>query len=390
MQPELPTTYVRVDRSALKANYGQVRRVLEQRTLLCAVVKANAYGHGLVPTARLFAECSCDMLGVASPDEGVELRKGGLETPILVFHPPTREEAQAAAEHGLTVTLTDLEHARYLASAVRDRSQRVDYHVEIDVGLGRSGYQDEPGDLLQAARDLLGYPASGLWAHMGPRMVPDKLPKATPLRWAETSDVPGRLSYLGAQRTRLRAKDAPAPIFHVAASGALCDAPWLQWDIVRIGSLLYGAYPSSVRHRPFSLRPAIELRTRIVELRTVPRGALIGYGGEFRAARPTRLATLPVGLHHGVGTLPESTVSVATGVKRLLARGHGSRGRAFRAPLARLGEQHAPLVGRVSLNECTIDVTDVPDAKLGDEVTVPARMTTLNPTLPRILVDGDS
>jgi alanine racemase len=219
-------------------------------------------------------------------------------------------------------------------------------------------------------------------------MVPGTLPAEAPSSWRAAGDTPARLAYLEAMRQELRDKPDLSLAFHVAASAVLCDQPRLHWDLARIGCLLYGVIPSFAQRRGLRVQSAIELRTRIVALRTLPREAAIGYGAEFRTARETRLATLPVGLSHGVALLPESSVNLATGVRRLLVRYAGSRGRAYRAPLARLDAGEAPLVGRVSLNECTVDVTDLPGVSLGDEVSVPARMTTLNPSLPRVYVEA--
>jgi alanine racemase len=389
MSQSLPTTYARVNRTALRRNVRTVKGGLDPQTALCAVVKANAYGHGLAATAKLFAECGADMLGVASIDEGIELRRAGLESPVLVFHALTGEETEAAAEHNLAITLTRPESASGLSSASGRHGGRPEYHLEVDVGLGRSGCRDDPEEFLRKAEEAAGYPPAGIWAHLGPGMTPDELPKTPPSRWEQATDVPSRLAYLAALRDRLQA-GGRAPSFHVAASEALCNCPALQWGMVRIGSLLYGVHPSFAKRRPFDLSAAIELRTRVVELRTIPRGALVGYGGEFRATRKTRLATLPVGLYHGVGVIPESAVSVGTGVKRWLACWRGSRGGTFRPLLVRIGEQRAPIVGRISLNECTVDLTNLVPPAIGAEVVVPARMTTLNPTIPRIYIDEES
>ncbi|MBM3475236.1 MAG: alanine racemase [Armatimonadetes bacterium] len=379
-----PTTYVRVNRAALRRNLQAVKGALDPTTRLCAVVKANAYGHGLVPTARLFAEQGCDVLGVAAVEEGLELRRAGLETPILVFHPPTDDEVSVAAQNHLTVTITQAEHIARLAEVQRERGVPVAYEVQVDVGLGRSGCVGNPEAFVAQAQEATGHPPSGIWGHIGDRLqVTGDRDGAVPHHLSPTT------RHLAVLRERLRAA-GEAPLFHVAASRLVCDCPALQWDMVRIGSLLYGAYPSYAQRRPFALSPALELRTRIVELRTIARGTRIGYGGEFRAARETRLATLPVGLYHGVGVIPESAVSIGTGAKRWLALWLGSRGGTFRPPLVRLGRSRAPIVGRISLNECTVDVTSVPEATLGAEVVVPARMTALNPAIPRVYIDDES
>lgn len=387
MAVSVPLTYVRVNTATLRRNLQTVREALRPTTRLCAVVKANAYGHGLVPIARLFAEAGCDMLGVASMEEGVQLRSGGLSTPILVFHPVRAGELAVARQHNLTLTLTRPDSASELRRSVSS-SAALDYHLEIDVGLGRSGHQGDPREFVRSAEAAIGYPPSGVWAHLGPRMVPPRLPEKAPSTWANAVDVAGRLRYLSALRDSLHAQGHPIA-FHVAASGAFCDCPELQWDMVRIGSLLYGVYPSFVKQRPFRLQTALELRTHIVDVRPVRKGTRVGYGAEFRTSSDARLGTIPVGLSHGVGLIPESTVSLARAAKRWLGHWHRSwAGASAVVRICQTGEV-VPIVGRISLNECTIDVTDAKGAVIGTEVAVPARMTTLNPLIPRVYVEED-
>jgi alanine racemase len=385
MASTTPISYVRVDRSALRHNFGEVIRHLTGRARLMPVLKANAYGHGLVEVARLFAELGSPALGVASVEEGLALREARVLTPITAFQPPLPDQLPLAAGNRLTVTVTQPEHVDALAQWAPDCG----YEVAIDVGLGRSGHTGDPEAFLAYAVAHIGRPASGVWTHLGAGMAPERLPERVPDAWPAMGSAAARLRYLDALRGRLAQGALPRPIFHATASAALCDTDCLLWDQVRIGSLLYGAYPPSPRRRPFDLRPTLELRTHIVELRALPAGASVGYGGEFRTRRATRLATVPVGVSHGAALLPESAASVPAAARRAVTRALGRWGRMFRPSLARVGGQWAPVVGRVSLNECTLDVTDIPSAAPGDEVSVPARMTTLSPALPRVYVDSD-
>ncbi len=390
MDPERPFagTYVRIDQSALLHNFQQVAGYLGGRAKLCAVVKANGYGHGLVEAARLFAKLGCDALGVAAVEEGVRLRQAGVETPVLVFQPALVDELPAAFEHDLTITITQPEHVEALANFAAKRQGRGRYQIEVDIGLGRSGCRSDPAEFYRQAATRLGYGACGIWAHLGAGLTPRSLPGEPVASWRQARRIADRLQYLQGFRGSFAGAPGDRPLFHVAASPTICDTELLCWDMVRIGTLLYGHYPSYTRRRPFQLRTALELRTRIVELRVLPPDTPVGYGGEFRTRRQTRLATLPVGLSHGVAVVPESTVSLRAGAKRFLKLRMSRSGRRFRPSLVWVAGAQAPVVGRVSLNECNIDVTSVPAAKLGDEVAVPVRATTLNPAIPRVHV-GD-
>lgn len=381
-------TYARIDQAALRHNFHQVAEYLGKRAKLCAVVKANAYGHGLAEVGRLFAELGCDALGVAAVEEGVRLRQAGVRVPILVFQPPIVGELPAAIEHNLTVTVTQIEHVETLASFVPRREGRGSYQIEVDVGLGRSGCRTDPAEMYRQAATRLGFAASGIWAHLGPRLTPRSLPDQPAASWRQAHGVADRLRYLASFRESFADAPGDRPLFHVAASPTICDSDLLLWDMVRIGTLLYGHYPSYTRRRPFRLRTALELRAPIVELRTIPADTPVGYGAEFRTRRQTRLATLPVGLSHGVAIVPESMVSLQAGLRRFVRLRMSRSGRRFRPTLAVVAGLGVPIVGRVSLNECNIDLTDVPAAKLGDEVAIPVRATTLNPAIPRVYVEG--
>ena len=299
-----------------------------------------------------------------------------------------RYRHSASIEHDLTITITQPEHIEALANFATKREGKGSYQIGVDVGLGRSGCRTDPAEFYRHSATRLGLAASGIWTHLGPRLTPRDLPERPPASWRTARPVAERLRYLGSFRQSFADAPGDRPSFHVAASATLCDTDLLMWDMVRIGTLLYGNYPSYTRRRPFRLRSALELRTHIVELRVVPADAPVGYGGEFRTRRQTRLATLPVGLSHGVAMVPESTVSLRSGVRRFLKVLLSRSGRRFRPALAQVAGAIAPIVGRVSLNECTIDVTDIPTAKLGDEISVPARTTTLNPAIPRVYTDG--
>ncbi|HJN14695.1 MAG TPA: alanine racemase [Armatimonadota bacterium] len=385
MRDDLPTTYAQVDQSALRHNARAVLDHLDGRASLCAVVKANAYGHGLLQTSRLFAEAGAEALGVADIDEAIAIRQSGLETRIMLFHPLAEADIPDALEHRLTITVTQDEHVAALASACEAQGAQAEWQLAVDVGLGRSGTTSNPAELLRSASRRLGRGPWGIWTHLGPHMAPESLPTEPPPTWEQARDIPQRLRHLDAMRERLREEPDP-PVFHAAASCAMCDTDALLWDMVRVGTALYGAYPPA-RPRILDLKPALSLRSRIVELRTVPAGIQVGYGGEFRTKRETVLATVPVGLFHGVGVVPYSSISLRVAAKRSARRALGRRGRPFRAAITTVREASAPIVGRISLNECAVDVTDVAGVALGDAITVPTRMTSLNPVVPRVFID---
>jgi len=174
-------------------------------------------------------------------------------------------------------------------------------------------------------------------------------------------------------------------LLHCAASALTIEDPDSHLDMVRVGTLLYGQYPDHVKRRELDLRETFELRSRIAHIGTVGIGGKIGYGGEFRCRRVTRLATLPVGYYHGLGMMPVSATSRGPAcAKHVLSRWMAAWGRSWRGPVVRIGAAVAPVVGRISMDHCAVDVTDLPDARPGDRVVMSVRRLAVPPDVPRI------
>lgn len=378
-------TYVAVNRTALDHNARQVRGHLHPQSRLLAVVKANAYGHGLVQAARVFVAAGAQWLGVSTVDEGVQLREAGLDAPILTFLPPLGgDELAALVAHRLTATVVAVSQYHDLAAACREQQQTATCHIYVDGGLGRLGGDDSLPDLLDALRAFPAVAATGIYTHFGPPGSGELLEELAVLR-------PG-----GAVRGfAALAREAAAqfagerPLLHVAASTLFLESRDHHLDLVRVGTLLYGQYPDHVRERPLNLRDdTFALRSRIVALHTLPAGAKIGYGGEYVCRRETRIATVPVGVAHGLETVPASVAARPRSLlKALLAQRANRRGDTRYAPQARLEGRAAPLVGRVSMDQCCLDVTDLPEAQIGSEVTLPIRRLAASAALPRVYVD---
>jgi len=426
-----PLTYVRVDRSALRHNLQAVLARLGGGARLMAVVKANAYGHGLVEAARVFAAEGADWLGVATVGEGLALREAGLRLPIAVFLPAAEEECEPLLRAGLVATVTQREHLQWLETAAQRLATQAGRNGQWAGQPARQCGGYHPADRL-AAGPTAHSPLAGEWqllygSGLGRSGWVPGTPLPQPAEWPHLR-CRGAFAHLDhADYAGLRDAAAVLPpetrlgeLAHIAASGAFCESlvaeePQRLWlDMVRIGTLLYGQYPvgcalavmlSEEKHlgrdpsltlrvtdngAALVLRRTFELRTGIVEVRTLPRRTAIGYGREFVCPAGTRLATLPVGLRHGVGMQPESLAARPQhALRRLLRVRLGRLGTTFQPPCCAVAGRQAPLVGRISLDQCNLDVTDVPAAQLGAEVIVPTRMTTTPADLPRVYVDAE-
>ena len=331
--------WVEIDLEALANNLRLARTLVPQRTRLCAVVKADAYGHGLVPAARAFAAAGADLLAVATLEEGLQLRAGGILTPVLILFPLPAGAAAEAARAQLDVVATDRESAaRLIAESLpSDRLLRV--HLEVETGLQRGGVQpDEAGQVAAALTAAPGIELGGLWSHL-----------ASP-HDAAFSAIQRRRFEDAARSVANEGLDAPP--FHLDASGGLLYGTGASADVVRPGLMLYGVAPAVPPGAAFSaagaevaarLIPAMSLHARPLRVASVPEGAPVGYGGLWTAPRDSRIATLPLGYGDGFSR------TYQPGSEALV------RGR------------RVPLVGSVAMDAIEADVTDVPGVSTEDE-----------------------
>jgi alanine racemase len=314
-------------------NLAEVRRVVGAGVAVCGVVKADAYGHGAVPVARSLVAAGIEHLAVASCDEAVELRRAGIAAPILVFAGARPARAREAARLGLDLAVWSAADVRALGAALAP-GERLAVHVKIDTGMHRFGAPADQLPELVAALRAGPFEVAGAMSHFA---CADEAghPSVAAQRDAFARAL-GVLEELGV-RPRLR---------HLANSAGTLADPRARYDMVRAGLLLYGCAPAPGLAAGLDLRPVMRLESRIAQIKTILPGDSVGYGFTFTAGRATRIAVLPVGY--------------AFGYPRALS----NRGAAL------VRGRLAPVVGTISMDHVTLDVTDVPDAAEGDVVTL--------------------
>lgn len=300
---------------------------------ILAIVKANAYGHGAVPVARALAQAGVGRFGVATLDEGIQLREAGIEDPIIVLGTLVPSEMPAVVAHRLTPVVYDLRMIRDLIRQVPPDVQPYPVHIKIDTGMGRLGLNpDQWPALLETAgldRRLM---LEGLMTHLADADSDDP---------AYTSR---QLERFHAALGHVAASGHKPPLVHMANSAGIIMHPASHFSLVRPGIMLYG-YHTLSRARPgLDLRPVLTWHTTIALIRSIPPGGCVGYNRTFTATRPSRIAVLPVGY--------------ADGYSRHLS----NRG------IVLIGGRRMPVVGRVSMDMTMVDVTDLPDIKPGDPV----------------------
>ncbi|MBI2365936.1 MAG: alanine racemase [Deltaproteobacteria bacterium] len=341
MMTTIPTgrpTLCTIDLAALRWNLRQVRAKVGAQVKILSMVKANGYGHGAPAVARVLAEEGSDGFGVATLEEGVELRQAGIGKPILVVAGTYVEQLDQFFENNLTPVVHDLESLRRLENAVQARGATMNVHLKIDTGMGRIGFLAAEIDFwLAELKKLRALQIDGMFSH-----------------FSTAENVAGdftraQLVTFSNQVQRLRAEGIAPPLVHLANSAATITLPAAYFDMVRPGIMLYGIYPSAAMANQIELKPVLSWQTRIVQLKKVPAGTSISYGQTFVTERESLIATLPVGY--------------ADGYSRLLS----NRGAAL------VRGKRAPVAGRVCMDLTMLDVTAIANVQQGDEVVLLGR-----------------
>ncbi|MBI3318130.1 MAG: alanine racemase [Candidatus Omnitrophica bacterium] len=329
--------WIEVDLSAIQHNLREVRQFVGPKVQILAVVKANAYGHGLAPVAEALVEAGADLLGVASVVEGVALRRAGISAKILVLGQLLPDEAPLVVEHALTQAVGSWEAAQGLSGAAQRQERAVSIHLKVDTGMGRYGvWHEEAVELSRRIGQLPGLNMEGIFTHL-----------ATAGQNSQAAQE--QLSRFSQVIERLQKRKIPIGLKHAANSVGLIRFPESRWDLIRTGLLLYGASPIRLGNLPFDLKPAMSMKSRVRFLKTIPAGGTVSYGGTFRCLRPTRVATLPVGYAHGY-------IRALSNKAELLVRG-----------------RRAQVIGRVTMEDLMCDVTGIPGVAVGDEAVLIGR-----------------
>lgn len=334
-------TWVEIDLGAIANNTRRIKSLVGERVQVLVSLKADAYGHGAVKVARTVLHNGATMLGVATLSEVTPLRQAGISAPILIFGYVPPWQMREAVRQQATVTLYTLEAAKALSHTALALDQRVKVHVKVDTGMGRLGMRAEQVEeivaLVRAISALPGLLLEGIYTHFAMADSSDKTYTHTQLQ--RFSRV---LQALDAEGLRL-------PLVHAANSAATLSIPEAYFDMVRPGIAIYGLDPSDEVRVPEGFRPALSFKTQIAQVKLIPAGECIGYGCTYTTQGPTRVATLPLGYADGFRRAPRNWGSVLI---------HG---------------QEAPLVGRICMDQCMVDVTHIPQTRIGDEVVLIGR-----------------
>ncbi|MCI0330594.1 MAG: alanine racemase [candidate division Zixibacteria bacterium] len=331
---------MKIDLDRLAQNVRLLKKRLGREVGLMAVVKADGYGHGALPVAKAALVAGANFLGVALVEEGIVLRKTGIDVPISVLYPDFPERAEFFVRHDLIPTVIDEKFARaYVRASKKLRRKRIPFAVKIETGLNRYGVSAE--EAVRLTQSLLRHRGALLWE------------LSSHLATASEEDI--EFARLQVQRLKdARALFEKAGIYprytSLANSGAVLDLPEGYFNLVRVGVLLFG-YPSrTAAGGSLPAKPVMFLESRIAQLKTIGPGETVGYGREFGASSERLIATLPLGFSDGY------------------PRHLGNKGWVL------VRGKRAPVVGRIAMDAIMVDVTEVPRVRAGDRVVLMGEM----------------
>lgn len=328
--------YAEVDLDAILHNMEQMQHIIHEDTKILGVIKADGYGHGAIPIGRELEKLEKVWgYAVATVEEGLILRRNGLQKPILMLGASFPEHYESLADEGIRATVFSLRQAKELESFAADVGKEITVHIKIDTGLSRLGFQvtEEAADEIAQISAMPHMVVEGIFTHFAKSDARDKtMAKEQMKRFYEMQEM-------------LKSRGITIPMPHCSNSAAIIDMPEANMSMVRAGISLYGLLPSDEIHKEnIDLKPALSLKSRIVFLKELEEGRTISYGATYRTSGKQRIATIPVGYGDGY---PRSL----SGKGYVLV--HGVR---------------APICGRICMDQFMVDVTHIPEAKEGDMV----------------------
>ena len=335
-------TWAEVNLDAIQSNILNIRKNLDSNTKIMAVIKADAYGHGCLETANKLVKTGVDYFAVACVDEALLLRNNGIEEPILILGSTAPERFSEIIDNNITQTVFDYENAKKLSESAQSRGIKAKVHIKVDTGMARLGFIYGYGEESDCAtkREIInitslpGIDAEGIFTHFALADEPES--DFTEKQFERFMSLVEKLEFEGV-KFRYR---------HCCNSAATIQFPKMHLDMVRPGIIIYGYYPSENVNVKFDLVPAMQFRTRVTNVKKVPKGSPISYGGTFVTDREMTVATIPVGYADG------------------FPRNLGENAKVI------VGGKIVPVLGRICMDQCMIDVTSVNNINVSDEVTV--------------------
>ncbi len=338
---EMKRTWVEINIENALCNLGQIRKYTGAKVI--AVVKADAYGHGVVEMAKAYQSAGVDCFAVACLQEAIELRDAGIEKDILILGATPAEGIPLVNQYKLTQTVFSSEYAKLVSSVMQREGKCISVHFKVDTGMGRLGFHCMEDDIEATAEEIVqaanldGVKAEGLYMHFADAENP------------ETSFTEKQMSLFENLLNKLEEKGCKPHIIHCANSAAVVNYKKAHLEYVRPGLILYGLYPDGKKIPELELKPVMSFKSVVSEIRTVRKGESISYGRTFTAERDMRVAVVPAGYGDGLAR-------GLSGFAEFII--HGKR---------------VPVLGRICMDMCVVDISGIEEVKVGDTVTLLGR-----------------
>ena len=334
MEKIMRPVWAEIDLDKAVYNMKNIKKLVGDKEVI-AVVKADCYGHGADDLAPVFLENGASRLAVAILTEGIELRKKNITAPIMILGYTPLELGEELINNDIEQTVYDLEYAKKLSNIAERLGKKAKIHIALDTGMGRIGFipNEESIEAVEKIASLNGIEIIGIFTHFSTADEYDK---------TYTNEQFKKIKNFISE---LEKRNINIPLKHVSNSGAIMDMPETYLDAVRAGIILYGYYPSNeVNKEKLDIKPILTLKTTVSHVKEVEEGTSISYGRTFITERKSKIATIPIGYADGYSRL-------LSGKAKVIING-----------------KFAPVVGRICMDQCMIDVTDIGEVKVGDEV----------------------
>ena len=339
----LKRTWAQIDLDAIKHNYLQIRNNISAKSMLLCVIKADAYGHGAVALAKEYERLGADWFAVSNLEEAFQLRNNGIKKPILILGYTPANMAYELSRLNISQAVFSEEYAKDLSNYAAKNNVKVKIHLKIDTGMSRIGFvfkrKEENSDTIEElirVCKLENLITEGIFTHFAVADEPGKSIETTNGQFSAFTDICEILKKNGID----------IKIRHCSNSGGILNYPKTNLDMVRAGIILYGLFPSDYVKNKLDLRPAMSLKTVISQVKTVPKGTAVSYGGTFITPRETKIATVPIGYADGYLRVLSSKASMLVNGKK------------------------APVIGRICMDQAMLDITDIENVKENTVVTV--------------------
>lgn len=332
----LRPVWAEINLEYLKHNIQEVKKAIKKDTKICAVIKADGYGHGATIIAKTLLENGADRLAVATLTEAIELREAGYKVPIMVLGYTPEEQAELILEYNIIQTVYNYQQAKIFSKIAQEKNTVMIIHLKLDTGMSRLGFQlgeDDESDIIKIFQ-LINIAVEGIFTHLAVADEKDK-------------NFTYKQFNLFMEFTRkIEQKGFNIPIKHISNSAAIIDLPDMNLDMVRAGIMLYGLYPSKeVNHSRINLKQVMELKCRVSQVKELPKGRGVSYGLKYKTEEQRKIITLPIGYADGFTRL-------FTNKAEIIAKG-----------------RKIPIIGRICMDQCMADATGL-DIRQGDEVTL--------------------